>query len=270
MKKLLNITIIALFSVCLTLPSCAKKEDAPAENDKKPDVVKTPAVEPDKVIADAEKVVAGAVEVAAAEAKKAAGDLVPLAIKLPKPLFVGTPEDIKIERLEPARKGKRKPFPAPAGTVNVAADKEVTGTDDFPIIGELEMITDGDKDGADGSYVELAPNKQDVVINLGGEYNIYAVVIWHYHKQGRVYKDVVVQVSTDQDFIDVATVFNNDHDNSAALGVGEALHYVESYEGKLIDCKGVKGSFVKLTSNGNTTNEMNHYIEVEVYGKPVK
>ena len=39
-------------------------------------------------------------------------------------------------------------------------------------------------------------------------------------------------------------------------------------EGKLIDAKGVKGRYVRLYSKGNTTNKLNHYIEVEVFGKP--
>ena len=194
---------------------------------------------------------------------------IPLEIDLPAPLFIGTLEPVKINRLEPMRKVKRPPFLVPAGAKNVAHGKEVTGTDEFPIIGELEMITDGDKEGSDGSYVELAPGRQDVTVNLDSEYNIYAIVVWHYHKQGRAYKDVVVQLSSDRDFIDVNTVFNNDYDNSAALGVGEDLHYVESNEGKLIDCQGLPARFVKLTSSGNTANDMNHYIEVEVYGLPV-
>jgi hypothetical protein len=35
----------------------------------------------------------------------------------------------------------------------------------------------------------------------------------------------------------------------------------------LIDAKGVKGRYVRLYSKGNTTNKLNHYIEVEVFGK---
>ena len=46
------------------------------------------------------------------------------------------------------------------------------------------------------------------------------------------------------------------------------MPYIETYQGKLIDAKGVKGRYVRLYSNGNTTNKMNHYIEVEVWGKP--
>ena len=91
------------------------------------------------------------------------------------------------------------------------------------------------------------------------------------HKKARVYKNVIVQVSSDPDFIiGVETLFNNDHDNSCGLGVGEDLHYVETHEGKLIDARGVHGQYVRLFSDGNTYNELNHYIEVEVYGKPVE
>jgi hypothetical protein len=32
----------------------------------------------------------------------------------------------------------------------------------------------------------------------------------------------------------------------------------------------VKGRYVRLYSNGNTSNDLNHYVEVEVYGTPVK
>jgi hypothetical protein len=35
----------------------------------------------------------------------------------------------------------------------------------------------------------------------------------------------------------------------------------------LVDAKGAKGRYVRLHSQGNTSDEMNHYIEVEVYGK---
>jgi len=36
----------------------------------------------------------------------------------------------------------------------------------------------------------------------------------------------------------------------------------------LIDAKGANGRYVRLYSNGNTTNKLNDYIEVEVWGKP--
>jgi len=194
--------------------------------------------------------------------------LVALDIKLPRPMFVGTPQDVKVEYLEKPLGKPRPPFYAPVGTKNVAFGKPVTSTDEFPIIGKLEWITDGDKEGADGSFVELGPFAQHVTIDLEAEHNIYAIVVWHYHKEAWVYFDVVVQAATDADFVtNVTTLFNNDIDNSLGLGVGKDMHYTETAEGKLIDAKGALARYVRLHSNGNTTYDANHYIEVEVYGK---
>ena len=196
----------------------------------------------------------------------AAEEMVKLELELPKPLFAGTPKSIKTPNLE--RKPSVTEVMVPAGTENAASEKEVTGSDDFPVIGELEYITDGDKDGADGSYVELGPGVQWVQIDLGETKSVYAVAVWHYHAQARAYRDVIVQVADDADFIEnVQTVFNNDHDNSAGLGVGKDKEYIETNKGKLIDTKGAKGQFVRLYSNGSTGSDMNHYIEVEVFGK---
>jgi hypothetical protein len=34
--------------------------------------------------------------------------------------------------------------------------------------------------------------------------------------------------------------------------------------------KGVQGRYVRLYSRGNTANDLNHYVEVEIYGKAVR
>ena len=200
--------------------------------------------------------------------KADAPPLVPIDIKLPQPMFEGTPQDIPVVNLEKPLGKPRPPFLAPAGTKNVALGKPVSSTDDYPVIGELDMITDGDKEAVEGCFVELGPLKQHITIDLGAEYEIYAILFWHYHKQARVYHDVVVQVADDPDFTtNVILLFNNDHDNSSGLGAGSDKHYVETAEGKLIDARGVRARYVRLTSNGNNANELNHYIEVEVFGK---
>jgi hypothetical protein len=176
-----------------------------------------------------------------------------------------------VKNLEKPLGKSRPPFLAPTETTNIALGKPVSRSHEEPIIGEIEMITDGDKEAADGSYVELGPSVQQVTIDLEATYEIYAIVVWHYHKQPHVYFDVIVQVADDMDFItNVKTVFNNDIDNSAGLGIGNQMHYTETNEGKLIDTKGAEARYVRLYSNGNSVNDLNHYIEVEVYGKPVK
>jgi hypothetical protein len=63
-------------------------------------------------------------------------------------------------------------------------------------------------------------------------------------------------------------LFNNDSDNSAGFGAGKDRAYVETSEGRLVDAKGLRARYVRLSSNGNTTSELNHYVEVEVFGRP--
>ncbi len=202
--------------------------------------------------------------------QKKAGKLVPIKIKLPKAMFIGTPQNLKVPHLEKPLGKARPPFLAPVGTKNLTLGKEIASTDEEPIIGEIELINDDDRNAADGSYVELGPFLQHVTIDLGVKSNIYAIVVWHFHKQPRIYFDVIIQVSDDADFVkDVKTIFNNDIDNSAGKGVGKDMHYVETSEGKLIDAKGVQGRYVRLYSNGNNNNDLNHYVEVEVYGTQV-
>ncbi|GAG51886.1 unnamed protein product, partial [marine sediment metagenome] len=194
-------------------------------------------------------------------------------------MFVGTPENLKTPNLEKVT-GKKRAMPIwPMGLKNVALEKEVTASDDEPVIGEIEMLTDADQEAADGHYMELGPGLQWVQLDLEQPHEIFAVIIWHYHAQARVYFDVAVKCADDADFITgVKTLFNNDHDNSAGLGVGEQKEYIESNEGKLIEtfdgdkaeAKGVKTRYLRLYTKGNSSNEMNHYIEVEVWGRPVK
>jgi hypothetical protein len=195
-----------------------------------------------------------------------ADEMIKLKLKLPDPLFAGTPKSVKVPNLD--RKPSVIEIMVPAGTKKISEKAKVTSSDDFPVIGELEYITDGDKDGADGSYVELGPGVQTIQIDLGATKTLYAIAIWHYHAQARAYRDVIVQVADDADFTkNVRTIYNNDHDNSAGKGVGKDKAYIETNKGRLIDAKGVKGQYIRLYSAGSTGSDMNHYIEVEVFGK---
>ena len=83
--------------------------------------------------------------------------LAPIPIALPKPLYEGTPRNLRIPNLEKPLGNPRPPFLAPAGTTNVARGKPVSSSTADPAVGDLEMVTNGDKSGVDGSFVELGP-----------------------------------------------------------------------------------------------------------------
>ena len=251
--------LVGLALVVLSLESVAKdpgpaKEPQPAA--KKPEAAKEsgPATKP-----------AGA-----------SGKLVEMKLELPRPLFEGTPRNIKAKMRPVIR--SRKVLAAP-GLKNLAYEKKVTSSDEEPIIGELALANDGDKEGTDGSFVELGPQLQWVQIDLGAPKEIHLIVLWHYHREGRVYRDVIVQAADDKDFItNVRTLFNNDHDNSAGLGIGKDWQYLDDFRGevvwpakhvggKYVAEKSVKARYVRFYSNGNTSNDLNHYTEIEIWGK---
>ncbi len=194
-----------------------------------------------------------------------------LKLQLPKPMFIGTPTNLKSANLEVISGKSRGPFMVSVGTKLLSAGRPVKSSDMQPVIGELEMLTDSEKNGGDGYFIELGPSKQWVEIDLGASHAMHAILAWHYHSQARVYRDVIVQVSDDKDFLKgVTTVFNNDHDNTSGLGIGKDKEYIEVAEGRLFDPKGIRARYVRLYSNGNTTNDLTHYVEVEVFGTPIK
>jgi len=196
------------------------------------------------------------------------GKLAPIPLDLPAPAFRGTPVPIAEPNVEKPRGKPRPPFLAPEGTTNLALGKPVAASDPAPVSGELDLVTDGDKEASDFGFLALHPGPQWVQIDLGQRAAIYAIVVWHNHAEARVYRDVIVLVSDDPDFLSAVTVYNNDYDNSTGLGIGSDKGYVETSEGRLIDCKGVEGRYVRLYSNGNHIDDKNHYTEVEVYGLP--
>lgn len=195
-------------------------------------------------------------------------NLVPIELDLPAPAFRGTPIPLDEPNVEKPLGKPRPPFLAPEGTVSLARGRPVTASDPIPSAGELDYVTDGEKDASDFGYLELRPGTEWVQVDLGAKATIYAVLVWHSHAEARVYRDVIVQVSDDPDFLVAETVFNNDYDNSSGMGIGSQMGYVETSEGKLIDCRGVEGRFVRFYSKGSHIDEKNQYTEVEVFGRP--
>ena len=190
-----------------------------------------------------------------------AQDKVPLKTDLPPPLFVGTPVPINVPNLEP-KVTKWPEFMVPAGTTNLALGKKVTASDSDPVVGTLDLVTDGDKAAMKVHGLNLGPASNGCKL-IWRKRRIFmpspsGIII---RRRGCITMWSCKFPMTRLSAPGVTTVY----DNSAS---GTDHPYIETNFGKLIDAKGVKGRYVRLYSNGNTTNKLNHYIEVEVFGKP--
>jgi len=209
---------------------------------------------------------------ASALAADNAANQVALDLKLPAPAFKGTPKDIQLSAyVEPLSDKPRPPMMVPAGLKNLAKGAKLTASDKNTTASSLEKVTDGDKEASDQSIIFMRKGTQFIQVDLGAPAEIFAIAIWHAHNSAKVYRDVIVQVADDQDFLEnVRTIFNNDQDNTSGLGVGTNKEYFETHEGKLIDAKGVKARFVRFYSKGSTESALNEYTEIEIHGRPAK
>lgn len=204
----------------------------------------------------------------ASGAKDSSLSYIEIAPEWPSEEFAGTPVplDADIPNLEEPKEDTEISIPEDSN--EVAAGKPVTSSVE-PIIGDLSLITDGDASASDGCYIEIMdPGVQWIQIDIEEEKNIHGIVFWHYHKEQRVYHDVVIQVSSDPEFTEATTVFNNDYDNSAQLGEGEDPSYIGSRFGRIVEIpQGVKGRYVRFYSSGNTSNNTKNWIEVKIYAR---
>jgi len=77
-------------------------------------------------------------------------------------------------------------------------------------------------------------------MDLGSPSEIFALVIWHAHNTAKVYHKSSCRLPmTRTSLRNVRTIFNNDSQNTSGFGVGTDREYFETYEGKLINAKGV-------------------------------
>ncbi len=205
---------------------------------------------------------------AAADAK-----LVPLKLELPKLAFIGTPADVQLdEHIEPVSETNRPPvLMVPPGTVNLALNKKVTCSDKNPSAGTTELVTDGNKEATDDTFLQMRRGTQWVQIDLEKPATLSYILVWHAHNAAQIYKCVVIQIAEDADFTqNVRTVYNNDYENKAGLGMGKDKQYFETFEGRWIPVKSEKARYVRSYSQGSTYSALNRVTEIEVYGIPAK
>jgi len=196
---------------------------------------------------------------------------VPLALDLPLPTLKGTPEDLPSgPNVEPLSDAAPAPVQVPDGVKNVAAGKAVTSSV-TPYLGELNRITDGKKDPLDEDAVEFRSGTQWVQVDLGESFPIHAIAMWHDHRYVQVIHDAILQISDDPEFkTGVATLFNNDSDNSSKLGVGTDREYFEMKFGRVVAVKGIKARYVRSYTKGSNQSGLNCWQEIEVYALPAK
>lgn len=196
---------------------------------------------------------------------------VAIKFELPAPHSSGTPKEIKSPNLEPdPGPGKlRAPIMVePEYTKKLTNEDTKVTTSEEAVTGENEYVVDGDKTPDATCMLQLPGGLQWVQLDLGAEHEIAAVCVWHDQGDERVYRDVVVQISNDEKFADgVKTIFNNDHDNTAKLGAGKDKEYRERNDGRPMAAGLVKGRYVRCYSAGSTSEPVNNYIEIEVFGK---
>ena len=204
-----------------------------------------------------------------------AQDKVAIKFELPAPHSSGTPKEVKSDNLEPdPGPGKlRPPIMVPAGYDKKLTKEETkVTTSEEAVTGDNEYVVDGDKTPDATCMLQLPGGVQWVQLDLGAEHEITAVCVWHDQGDERVYKDVIVRVSNDEKFVEgVVTLFNNDHDNSAKLGAGKDKEYRERNDGRpisaMVDGKPTKARYVRCYSAGSSSEPVNNYIEIEVFGK---
>ncbi len=195
----------------------------------------------------------------------------PLVIKFPSHTPKGTPEDLPAgATVEPLSDKPPKPLEVPKGVVNVARGKTVTSSVP-PYLGELHQVTDGEREPFDEQAIEMKKGVQWVQVDLGQVFEIHAILMWHDHRYIQSFRDVILQVSDDPEFkTGVTTLYNNDTDNSAGLGVGTDREYFELEFGRAVPAKGVKARYVRGYTRGSSLSAVNSWQEIEVYALPAK
>ncbi len=161
-----------------------------------------------------------------------------------------------------------RPFMIDINVMNLALYKPVTSNEE-PVTGELEQITDDIKTSGEFDFVG---GPAWVQVDLEESSSIHAIVIWHHYENADIFDDVIVCVSDDEDFSgDVRTLYNNDHDNSSGMGMGQDSAYISSLWGNIVDARGLNftgtnARFVRVHTKRNADGTIPRYIELAVYG----
>lgn len=208
--------------------------------------------------------VSGVAVFAAEEAAPPPGT-VKLTPELPPPGPMGTPSGYISKAFDWK---DQEPLFVPEGAALLSVGRPVTSGDNKTRPDALKKITDAKKSWEESYVVTLSPGLQWVQVDLGEEQKIDAVAVWHAYEREKAYHDIIVKISNEPEFKEATVLYNNDFDLSAEMGEGQDKEYFENRFGRIIDGKGTAARYVRLYSQGNSEDDANHYIEVEVWGRP--
>lgn len=152
------------------------------------------------------------------------------------------------------------------GIKNLALDAAVTFSSNGSMNNSSEI---NNRSVTSTSLTAIGTGSKYVQMDLGKSSQIDQIRFWHNFYDGRIYTDVVIQLSDDPSFVNgVTTLFNNDSDNSLGLGVGTDDEYAETFTGKTLEFNTVTARYIRLWSNGNNVDTTNEYAEIQVlHGK---
>lgn len=192
-------------------------------------------------------------------------------LTFPPPGYVGTRVFGGQAASRPIRDPRERPWTLAVGATlrNLAAGKPVTASDAAPLRGSLSMLTDGVKNCTGDEVIELASGIQYMQVDLATPCRIDGVGLWHDCQAPRLYQAVQIWISDTADFQVARAVFNNDHQDLLGQGMGGDELYLETHLGLVQMVPQVTGRYVRAYSRGNTSNSLNHYTELEVYGEPL-
>ena len=194
-----------------------------------------------------------------------------LKLKLPKPMFIGTPRNIKTPNLEAVTGKPRGPFFVAKGTKLLSLKKPVTSSDMQPVIGELAFVTDGEKSGEDGYFVELGPGKQWVQIDLGAENasppSWSGIITARPASTATSSSRSPTTRTSSRASRPSSTTTTTTRPAWASAGTRSTSRPTKAGSSTP---RAPRAATSGCISNGNTSNDMNHYVEVEVYGMPAK
>ncbi len=96
-----------------------------------------------------------------------------------------------------------------------------------------------------------------VQIDLGDEFVIDTIKVWHYWGDGRTYKDNKIALSKDDFFMGEEVVVFDTNDTDA--------EYPETAEGKEIKFDPTEAQYIRAWVGGSTANEFSHWVELQAF-----